>query len=375
MASWLGSPEFKVGVLVVGISALIGGMALKVAEGPSVLFGKRTYYFRADSAGGLIPNSAVKMAGIKIGVIEDIILENGRAKIVVAVEGDSRITESGFAYLKADGILGDKHVEIDPGKPDDTDLPGGSEIKLTQAGGGMDDVMAEVNRVAKQMNELMDTLNGAIKAGDQSTTIGRIMANVETLTSDLKEVTSENKDQLRTIMTRVANLTKNLDTYINEESLARVDRSLRNIEDITNKMAKGEGTLGRLINDEETVEELNSAITNVNKFLGGADKLETSFDFHSEYLGQTGQTKSFLGLKIQPGLDRYYEVQVVDDPEGVTTSKTQISSSNGGAEDVYNEQTTQHNKLKLTAIFAKNFYDSGTVKFCLPRATLTSPVC
>lgn len=356
MASWLGTPEFKVGALVITISALIGGMAMKVAEGPGMLSGQKEYFFRADSAGGLVQNSAVKMAGIKVGIIDEIILENGRAKIVIALEKDTRLTQSSSVELKSDGILGDKHVELIPGKPEDSELPPGSEIVSAPGKGGIDDVMAEVGKVAKSMNELMTTLNSAAKEGDPNSSIGRIVHNIEKLTKDLSEITGDNKDKINEIVERVRNLSKNIDTYINEETLARVDRSLRNIEDITGKLSKGEGTLGRLINDEKTVEELNSAIENVNKFLGGADKLETSVDFHSEFLTGPSETKSFLGIKIQPGLDRYYEVQVIDDPDGV---KRKVSGNTvvDGTESTYEQNTVYHNKLKLTALFAKNFWD------------------
>jgi phospholipid/cholesterol/gamma-HCH transport system substrate-binding protein len=94
MTSWLGSPEFKVGALVLAVSVLIGGMAMKVAEGPGMLSGQKEYYFKVDSAGGLVRNSAVKMAGIKVGIIDDIILEDGRAKVVIALERDTRLTQS-----------------------------------------------------------------------------------------------------------------------------------------------------------------------------------------------------------------------------------------------------------------------------------------
>lgn len=358
MTAWLGSPELKVGILVVAVSALIGTMALKVAEGPGVLSGAKKYYFKADSAGGLVPNSAVKMAGIKVGVIKDIVLEDGRAKIIVALESNARLTEGAKVELKADGILGDKHVELIPGDPSAAQLPVNSEIFLAVGkAGGMDDVMADVSKVAKNLNELLDVIKKAASEGDESTPVGRIIKNIEKLTGDISEITGENKDKVGEIVERVRNLSKNIDTYINEESLARVDRSLRNIEEITSKLAKGEGTLGRLINDEATVEELNSAISNVNKFLGGADKLETSVDFHSEFLAGPSQTKSFLGLKIQPGLDRYYELQVIDDPEGVKRSVVTKSSNNGGPENTYEETTTYKNKLKITALFAKNFWD------------------
>lgn len=358
MTSWLGSPELKVGILVVAVSALIGTMALKVAEGPGVLAGSRHYFFRAKSAGGLVPNSAVKMAGIKVGVIHKIYLEDNQARVVVALEGDARLTESARVELKADGILGDKHVEIIPGDPSSPDLPVNSEIPLAAGGGGgMDEVMADVGKVAKGLSELLDVLKKATQSGDEPTPIGRIVRNIEKLTGDISEITGQNKDKVSEIVDRVRNLSKNIDTYINEESLARVDRSLRNIEDITGKLAKGEGTLGRLITDDQTVDELNSAISNVNKFLGGAEKLETSVDFHSEFLTGPSQTKSFLGIKIQPGLDRYYEVQLIDDPEGVKRSISSTSSTNGGPTQTYEETTTYKNKLKLTALFAKNFWD------------------
>jgi len=357
MASWLGTPEFKVGLLVVVVSVLIGGMAMKLAEGPGMFSGARKYYFRADSAAGLIPNSAVKMAGIKIGVIDRILLEDGRARVVIAIEGNAKIRESSQVVLKADGILGDKHVEVIPGQSDAPELPSGSQLQVAAGSGGMDDVMADVSRVAKSMNELLDVLNRAAKNADDSTSIGRIMGNIEDLTADLSEITNENKGKLGEILSRVHNLSKNIDTYINEETLSRVDRSLKNIEEITAKLNKGEGTLGRLINDEQTVEELNSAITNVNKFLGGADKMETSIDFHSEFLTASGQSKSFIGLKIQPGLDRYYEIQAIDDPQGVKRSTYTVASENGGSPQTYEQTTTFRNKLKLTAIFAKNFWD------------------
>ncbi len=358
MTSWLGSPELKVGILVVAVSALIGTMALKVAEGPGVLSGAKRYFFRADSAGGLVPNSAVKMAGIKVGVIKDIVLEDGRAKVIITLEGDTRLTEGSQVELKAMGILGDKHVELVPGDNQAPVLPPGSELFLANGKtGGMEDVMADVSKVAKSLNELLDLVKKAAQEGDQSTPIGRIVFNVEKLTGDIAELTGENKEKISGIVDRVHNLAKNIDTYINEESLARVDRSLRNIEEITSKLSKGEGTLGRLINDEQTVEELNSAISNVNKFLGGAEKMETSVDFHSEFLTGPSQTKSFLGVKIQPGLDRYYELQVIDDPEGVQRSTLTKSSSNGGAEQTFEQTTTYRNKLKITGLFAKNFFD------------------
>ena len=124
-------------------------------------------------------------------------------------------------------------------------------------------------------------------------------------------------------------------------------------------MNKGEGTLGRLINDDKTVDELNTAIENVNKFLGVANKLETTIDFHTEYLNPLGANKSYVGIKLQPGLDRYYEVDLVDDPRGYKRSTLTTTQPNppSGPVSTENVTTTSKNTLKFTALFAKNFYD------------------
>ncbi len=353
--SWLGSPEFKVGFLVIAVSSLIAVMAMKVAEGPGFMSGKRTYFFRSDSAGGLVLNSAVKMAGIKVGVIDEIVLEDGRARVVLDVEGQARITSSSRVALKADGILGDKHVELTPGLASDPELPSGSELQFTDGEGGLDDIMGQVSTAVKSIQELIDTFNKAVKAGDDSTTVGRIIGNIEKITADLRQVTGENKEDIREIVSRIRTITKNIDTYINEDSLAHVDNALKNIDEITTKLNKGEGTLGRLINDESTIENINMAVENVNNFLGGAQKMETSVDFHSEFMS-SDENKSFLGVRIQPGLDRYYELALISDTVGVTEVEQDRTNTDGVESNVIRKRTFK-NEFKITGLFAKNFWD------------------
>lgn len=352
------TPEFKVGFLVIVVSGLIGVMSLKVAEGPGLLTGNKQYWFTLPDAGGLVKNSAVKMAGIKVGVIEDIKLEKGRARLKVRLDGDARVTGSTKVVLKADGILGDKHIELTPGDEAEEVLADGSEIRELVDRAGIQEVMEQFGSIADTLNDLAKTLTTAVKGdGDSSSAIGRIVLNIEKLTKDLSEVTGENKGKLNELITRLNNIARSLEENVGPESLAHLGQSLRNIEEITDKVNKGQGTLGRLINDEKTVDELNSAITSVNSFLSGANRIQTSVDFHTEYLTDLSATKSFLGVKIQPGLDRYYEIQVVDDPRGVSRSEIDETSVNNGPVTTTDTTKTFQNKIRITALFAKNFYD------------------
>jgi phospholipid/cholesterol/gamma-HCH transport system substrate-binding protein len=88
-----------------------------------------------------------------------------------------------------------------------------------------------------------------------------------------------------------------------------------------------------------------------------SSKLQTSVDFHSEYLAGQDLWKSYIGLKVQPGLDRYYLIQVIDDPTGVRTRTKTQSTSTPGTDLTVDETKTSYNRMKLTLLFAKNFYD------------------
>ena len=350
----LGTPEFKVGVLVVVVAGLIGLMSIRVSQGPGVLSGEKEVYFSVDNAGGLVKNSAVKMAGIKVGVIDEIELVDGRARISLVLNSDTPVTTSSQVELRSDGILGDRHVEIVPGNPLDPPLVTNSEIPTNPSQKGMNDLVQQVGDIAASIQELADNLNKANQGeGDSSTPVGRILLNIEKVSQDLADMTDINKQKVNNILSRVESLTRNIDDYINEDSLARVDNAIRNIEEVTEKINNGEGTVGRLINDEETIERINTAVDGINDFVGGANKLQTSVDFHSEYLSGVNRSKSYLGVIVQPGLDRYYDIQLVDDPRGVVETTTTESNLNPTEE----RTVTFQNEVKFTILFAKNFYD------------------
>ncbi len=354
---FLQTPEFKVGVLVIAVASLIGVMSMRVAEGPGLLGGSQPYNFVVDDAGGLVKQGAVRMAGIKVGMIDDIVLEEDRAKVLIKLDPDVQVDENTRVILKSDGILGDRHVEIIPSRERGRPLPEGSRIQTGEMGGGLDSVVADVSKVAQSLNDLMRVLNKAINEGDESTRIGRIAKNIEDLTADLADVTADNKEKLNDILDRIQTIARNIDENIDAETLAGVRRSIQNIEDVTEKINKGEGTLGRLINDEETVEELNTAIVNVNRFLGGINQMETSIDFHTEYLSAVDLSKTFVGVTIRPGLDRFYEIAVIDDPRG-RQETTLIESTTGGSPNPSHEQVvTFKNKMRFTILFGKNFYN------------------
>ena len=363
-------PEFKVGLMVVAISAVIAIMSIQVSEGPGV-FGGKTFHFTTDNAAGLVKNSGVKMAGIKIGVIQDIELIDGEAKVTLALDGDAPVKPSSRIEIRTVGILGDKFVAITSGDETEPTLESGQAIPMTKTQGSLDDILGRVGKIADSVQRVVDNLRDATSGeGDKENVIGRIVLNIEKLTKDLAEVSSEQKDEVKAIIQSVNRITKTLDETLNNKedggfkaawsdvrsSLRRLDAITEDIESVTQKVAKGEGTIGRLVNDEETVDELNTAIRGVNSFLGGVSKLQTEIDAHSEYSSIAEDSRTYISLRIRPGLDRYYELGIVDDIDGISTTTTTTSTIDGGTPTTL-EESKNKDQLKFNAFFAKNFYN------------------
>lgn len=363
-------PEFKVGALVVTVLSLVAVMSMQVSEDPGYLGSSKTIWFELKDAGGLLKNSSVKMAGINVGVIKDIKLRNGKAYIELRMDEEIPVTTTSRVEIRANGILGDKYIEIVTDDVEDPQLKSGSQVLNVQDSSSLNALLNSVSKITTSLEDVAEALKTASTEGDNSTPIGRIISNIESFTTDLKDISSQNKADIEQTMASARRVLTTLDELVNDESedgfrvawykatraMNRVETSMRNIEEITDKVNKGEGTIGRLINDDQTVVELNTAIKNVNQFVGTSSTLRTTVDFHSAYVSQVSSAKSLLKLEIQPGLDRHYELGVVDDPAGVTeTTVTTVDSGSGSTTET--KQETFKNKVKFTALYAKRFFN------------------
>ncbi len=356
----LNSPEFKVGMLVILVSSLIGGLSLKVADNPTIYPSLREHHFDVENASGLIKNSAVKMAGIKVGFIKDIQLVKGKARVFLSFYEDVPLTAASLVEIRADGILGDKHVEILPGPITGTSQPleSGRSIPNSPNQASLGQMIKNINKVVIPLERVILRLEEfTIKDEDDTHLIGRIAANIEDFTNDLAEISGKNRERINNILLRTQSLMADLDNLVNDKLSTNVLRSVQNVEEITDKINSGDGTIGRLINDKETVEGLNEAIEGINGFLSDIKSLETSIDFHTEHLMNMDSSKTYVSARLTPGLDRYYEIGLVDDAKGLTrTHITEQTPLDGTTSEIKTVKTFK-DRVKLTALFAKNFHN------------------
>jgi phospholipid/cholesterol/gamma-HCH transport system substrate-binding protein len=74
-----------------------------------------------SSATGLQKDTNIEIAGVKIGKIKEITLENYEAVVTMLIDKNIKIQDDAIASIRTKGILGEQYIEI---------LPGGSDIIL-----------------------------------------------------------------------------------------------------------------------------------------------------------------------------------------------------------------------------------------------------
>jgi phospholipid/cholesterol/gamma-HCH transport system substrate-binding protein len=90
---------------------------------------------RFDNIGDLKNGSPVTMAGVRVGVVDDIHFDSKDYKAVVSMRLEpqfSQIPDDSFASIQTQGLLGGKYVGISPGGSE-TYLKNGGRIEQTQS--------------------------------------------------------------------------------------------------------------------------------------------------------------------------------------------------------------------------------------------------
>ena len=120
--------------IAVGVFVIVGILALgwlSIRLGKVELWGGGNYTVTADfpSAGGLKTGSSIEIAGVQVGRVTAIRLDNYQARVVMAIEKGVKLTADSIASIKTKGLIGEKFVQLSPGGSENIIKPNG---KITE---------------------------------------------------------------------------------------------------------------------------------------------------------------------------------------------------------------------------------------------------
>ncbi len=137
-----GKLEFVVGLFVlVGILCL-GYLAIKL--GKLELVSGDYYELTADfsSSSGLKKGASVEIAGVEVGRVKSIVLNEDQAQVVLAIEEGITVYNDAIASIKTRGIIGEKFMGLSPGGAGDL-LSKGGTIVDTESGIDLEQVISQ----------------------------------------------------------------------------------------------------------------------------------------------------------------------------------------------------------------------------------------
>lgn len=115
--------------LVVGVFVVLGLLSmawLSIKLGDVEIFGKKGYlvYAEFDSTSGLREGATVEMAGVEIGKIEKIRLEEFMSRVQMRIKREVNIPDDTIASIRTSGLIGEKFVKLNPGGSEEWIKPG-----------------------------------------------------------------------------------------------------------------------------------------------------------------------------------------------------------------------------------------------------------
>ena len=399
----------KVGLLVIVVLAASIAIYRFVDESSSGKDDRRVYAIFEDVQ-GLVPKSRVLIAGIPVGTIESIKLEGERARVDLNISRDVKLYTNGMIGQRAASLLGESLLVIRPGGPPAPEIPDGGRLPSEPKPTKTDDVIQTVGEIAdsvkkvttqlertfgtdeggrqmasalKNLTEALEGVNRTIAANEA--VVGRTLQNVEAITADAQP-------KIEKILSHVESVTRELNTVVGQsgddvgrglehvdetvESIQRasadLEKVMKDIRQVSERTAKGEGTLGRITKDETLINEVEGVAESVNDVVGPIARLQTIVELRSEYNFLANTFKNYVGLRLQPREDHYYMFQLINDPRGKTTftqRQVRVSPPPEGEPEFYEETIAEtKDALRFSLIFAKRIY-FATFRFGILEST------
>lgn len=351
--------EVKVGIFAVTVIAILAWATIRVGDKTRVHGGGYTLKVSFANATGLKVKASVELAGVQVGMVKEIGLDMSReAKVTLALSKGVKLPADSRAVLRTRGFLGETYVELIPGSPEATILSPGEIIENSSRTGDINSLVSQFSEIAQDIKQITATLRETV-GDDTNSPINRIVTNLDEFTRAMKDLTLRNEGNVDRISTNLSEMTEQLKEII-ARGKADVEESMDRIASITRKIDEGKGTVGRLVNDEETIDKLNEAVDGLNETLGGFKKLETEIGFHTEYLGKSNDFKNYVSLGLKPTPDKAFLFDFVSDPNPNPTHilrTTDVTVGNNTTTVATDTATIDRNKIRISAQLAKKFYD------------------
>ncbi|HTZ21684.1 MAG TPA: MlaD family protein [Opitutaceae bacterium] len=180
----------------------------------------------------------VRQAGVKIGSVVETRLHGRRAEAVLLVDSRIKIAQDASATIGMAGLLGSNYVSFDLGSESAAVYAPGDTVRSVESP-DLNTIVTELGEVGKKVDQALSQFSGAMGGQDGNGLIGKLDRLVDTNSAKIGEITT-------------------------------------NLKSVTAKIDRGEGTLGKLINDSKLHDELMISVGDIKSAAAQAKDFMTN---------------------------------------------------------------------------------------------------
>jgi phospholipid/cholesterol/gamma-HCH transport system substrate-binding protein len=256
-------------------------MGFSYLKSTPIFDNSKVFYAVYNNVGGLQAGTQVTINGFAVGKVNDIRFKDSSGNLVVTftVSNDFNFSKSSIAELYDTGIIGGKGIQIIPIVNEGTTArsgdtlptrirPGVTELvqqKLTPLQNKVEDAFSNADSVLVNFNRVLDedtqqNLRESVKG------LNQLISSLQGTTNNLNSFLKNNQGQLDSAIGNIHNITVNFSKISDSLSNAGLSQTVRNMEAtladldiLLKRMEQGEGTMGRLLKDEELYDNLANA--------------------------------------------------------------------------------------------------------------------
>ncbi|MGI8966936.1 MAG: MlaD family protein [Limisphaerales bacterium] len=245
-------------------------------------FFKRGYHVfaRFSDVQQLKIGDPVKMAGVPIGHVEKLGLAEEKVKVTLKLNRDAEVRTDSKATVKFTGLMGQNYVSVDFGTPAGIKAADGAFLQ-TEEQPDLSTLMTKLDSVASGVQNLTksfsgDTINNLLGPvtdflKQNTEPLGDTIKNIKTISDRLVagQGTVGKLINDETLYVSVLGTVTNLQSTADEikTTVADARTTLDQAKKVIEGINAGEGTLGKLAKDETLYQETAGAMTNLKEIL------------------------------------------------------------------------------------------------------------
>jgi phospholipid/cholesterol/gamma-HCH transport system substrate-binding protein len=323
----------RIGLLVVAALVVCAYLILRIENLTVGRQPGRRYYVVLPDAQGLATRSPVLLRGVRVGRVTALDLVGDEVHVEVVIEGTVTMREGMRAQVSSVGLLGEKQLTLTAGPKDAKTLEPGAKIP-GEVAVSLDEVLARMGSIGANVQDATKSLRDVFgdPGGHQrvSTLIDRLNAFLKRLDRLLgrnERAIDDTFEDVRASAATARRLAQGLEGLpagagvggggeVAESTGSMLRRTLENVEQITGTVRAGEGSVGKLVQDAHTTEQLDEALGAVS----WVSRTQLWAYARAEAQARHGRARALVGLDVRPPVPGFLRFEAISGPEDAALS-------------------------------------------------------